>query len=141
MESAILIKNGRVINPTEANGKPSSNVANNQSLDIRIRDGKITEMESELKRKDNETVVDAQGCWVMPGFVDMHTHLRDLGQADREDISTGTKAAAAGGYTTVVAMANTDPPTDCAEILDRVIKRIHERAIVEVLPVAAVTKG
>ncbi|MBA3994742.1 MAG: dihydroorotase [Cyanobacteria bacterium DS2.3.42] len=141
MESAILIKNGRVINPTEAGGKPSSNVASNQSLDVRIRDGKITELESELKAKDGETVVDAQGCWVMPGFVDMHTHLRDLGQSDREDISSGTQAAAAGGYTTVVAMANTDPPTDCAEILDRILKRIHERAVIEVLPVGAVTKG
>lgn len=141
MESAILIKNGRVINPTEAGGKVNSTLASNQSLDVRIKDGKIIALESDLKPEAHETVVDAQGCWVMPGFVDMHTHLRDLGQADREDISSGTKAAAAGGYTTVVAMANTDPPTDCAEILDRIIKRIHERAIIEVLPVAAVTKG
>ncbi len=141
MQSAILIKNGRVINPTDAGGKPGSTLANNQSLDVRIRDGKITELASDLKPKDNETVIDAQGLWVMPGFVDMHTHLRDLGQADREDVFTGTQCAAAGGYTTVVAMANTEPTTDCAEILDRVIKRIHERAVIEVLPVAAVTKG
>ncbi|MBC7999640.1 MAG: amidohydrolase family protein [Leptolyngbya sp.] len=145
MTSDILIKGGRVINPTEAgsssNGKTQGSLANNQVLDVRIQDGKITELASELKPRDGEAVIDAQGLWVMPGFVDMHTHLRDLGQADREDIYSGTGAAAAGGYTTVVAMANTDPPTDCAEILDRIIKRIQERALIEVLPVASVTKG
>lgn len=145
MTSDILIKGGRVINPTEAgstsNGKAQGSLANNQVLDVRIQDGKITELASELKPREGEAVIDAQGLWVMPGFIDMHTHLRDLGQADREDIYSGTGAAAAGGYTTVVAMANTDPPTDCAEILDRIIKRIHERALIEVLPVASVTKG
>jgi len=78
---------------------------------------------------------------VTGGFIDLHTHLRDLGQKDKETIETGTKAAAAGGFTTVVSMANTEPAMDNAAILSLLLERIRECALVEVLPAAAVTKG
>ncbi len=92
-------------------------------------------------RTNPEDYLDAAGAWLMPGMVDMHTHLRDLGQTIKEDIATGTKAAAAGGYTTVCAMANTVPPIDNVAILADVLERIAEKAVIKVLPVANVTRG
>lgn len=131
------------MNPTHRGGNGSSfrSAPTNQVRDVRIENGTISEIGSDLSPREDETTFDASGLWVMPGLIDLHTHLRDLGQSDREDIHTGTMAAARGGFTTVVAMANTQPPTDSAEILGRVLKRIEERAVIEVLPVANVTKG
>ncbi|HEY9712129.1 MAG TPA: amidohydrolase family protein, partial [Chroococcales cyanobacterium] len=135
MPATIVIRNGLVLSP--AAGK---NAAIEKQLDLRIEDGKIVELGEALKTENHDTELDASGLIVAPGFVDLHTHLRDLGQADREDIGTGTQAAAAGGYTTVVAMANTDPPVDNTFVLGRINQLIAERAIIEVLPVATVTK-
>lgn len=137
----VLLKGGRIMNPTTKTGKNSGAHLTNQVRDVRIEGGVITEVGNDVKSREGDFVFDASGLWVMPGLIDIHTHLRDLGQSDREDIHSGTLAAACGGYTTVVAMANTDPPTDCPEILGRVLKRIEERAVIEVLPVANVTKG
>ncbi|HEY9784129.1 MAG TPA: dihydroorotase [Candidatus Obscuribacterales bacterium] len=137
----VLLKGGRLINPSNGAQAPKSSLLNNQIVDVRVKDGMIAEISSNLDARDDEITFDASGLMVLPGFIDLHTHLRDLGQSDREDIRTGTLAAAAGGFTTVVAMANTEPPTDCADILGRVLKRIQERAVIEVLPVANVTRG
>jgi dihydroorotase len=84
-------------------------------------------------------VVDASGCLVGPGFVDMHTHLRDPGHTWKEDIASGSAAAAAGGFTAVVAMPNTDPPLDDAKIVKEVVHRGDETGLVEVAVAAAIT--
>ncbi|MEE8376301.1 MAG: dihydroorotase [Acidimicrobiia bacterium] len=86
-------------------------------------------------------VVDASGCLVGPGFVDMHTHLRDPGHTWKEDIASGCAAAAAGGFTAVVAMPNTDPPIDGARIVEEVVRRGREAGLVEVAAAAAMTLG
>lgn len=130
--TSLLIKGGLVIDP--ASGKSAVS-------DLRISGRTIAAVGTNLKPKDGEEVVDAANLWVCPGFIDLHTHLRDLGQKDKEDIDTGTRAAAAGGFTTVIAMANTDPPLDNSATLQVMLKRIADHAHVEVLPVACVTKG
>jgi dihydroorotase len=129
---AILIKGATVIDPVSEL---------EEQRDVRVAGGTITAMDRSLENQSNDTVINANGLWLCPGFIDIHTHLRDLGQKDKEDIDTGTRAAAAGGYTTVVAMANTDPPLDNAATFSVMLNRIEERAHVEVLPVASVTKG
>src|SRR5262245_41955309 len=135
MKNGILIKNGLLLSHgAHIEGKAKPHVE--KQADLRIKDGIITEIGQHLSAHADERVVDADGHWVMPGLVDVHTHLRDLGQSDRETIESGTRAAAAGGYTTVLAMANTDPPTDNALVLSRIVGTIKDKACIEVLPVA-----
>lgn len=133
MTESLLIKNGLLIDPKEKH---------EQVADLRIQGDKITELGKDLPANaSNERVIDAKGLWIVPGFIDLHTHLRGLGQADKEDIASGTRAAAAGGYTTVVSMANTSPVIDNGAILSLYLQKIKEQAVIEVLPAAAVTKG
>ncbi len=139
MSSKLLLRRGLLVHPSapsQGSGKDAFKRA-----DIRICDGVITEINEELANDAGETVIDANDHWILPGLIDIHTHLRDLNQAAKETIETGTKAAAAGGYTTVVAMANTDPTTDCPRILSIIQEKIADYAKVRVLPVAAVTLG
>lgn len=86
-----------------------------QMADVEIVDGRITRIEPEIT-KNGHTEIDASRCWVGPGFVDIHTHLRQPGQEWKEDVTSGMAAAAAGGYTTVVAMPNTDPVIDAGHL-------------------------
>ncbi len=132
MSRKILIKNGLVIDPL---------AKTETKEDIRIEEHEIIERGPGLKALQDEEVIDAHGCWVSPGLIDMHTHMRDLGQKDKEDLHTGTLAAAAGGFTTVVAMANTEPVIDSGTNLSLYLQKIAKTAVVEVLPVASVTKG
>ncbi len=82
--------------------------------DLLVEDGKIAAIGERLKRPAGVGVIeDLAGCWVFPGFVDPHAHLRTPGFEYKEDLASGSRAAAAGGYVTVVAMANTDPVVDC----------------------------
>src|ERR1700733_8856155 len=103
MNHKALIKNGIVINPAEA-GKDQKKETD-EILDLRLEDGVIVEVGANLAARADETIFDASGLWILPGFVDIHTHLRDFEQSDSEDIESGTRAAAAGGFTTVLAMA------------------------------------
>lgn len=130
MTASLLLKGGLVIDP-------ATNVEGIR--DVRVNDGLIEAIGEKLEAKDKEHVVNAKELWVCPGFVDIHTHLRDLGQKDKEDITTGTNAGAAGGYTTLLAMANTVPPVDNAATLSVLLQRIADHASIEVLPVASVT--
>ncbi|CAN5467120.1 dihydroorotase [soil metagenome] len=130
MAKSLLIKNGLLVDHTEKH-----------RLDVRIEAGKISQLAEHLTDGKDEEVIDASGLWISHGFIDLHTHLRDLGQSNKEDILTGTRSAACGGFTTVVAMANTDPPTDNVLVMSRIKQLISERACIEVLPVACVTKG
>lgn len=127
----ILIKDGRVIDP-------KSGI--DETLDIMIEQGKITGMGKFQKTDGCSRVIDAKGMIVAPGLVDVHVHFRDPGFTYKEDLETGAKAAAAGGYTTVICMANTKPVVDCEEVLEDLDERSKNLPI-NVLNVAAVTVG
>jgi dihydroorotase len=92
-------------------------------------------------RLSGDDEIDAGGLVLLPGFVDLHTHLREPGREDTETIATGSAAAALGGYTAVHAMANTDPVADTAEIVEQVARRGEQVGLVDVRPVGAVSKG
>jgi dihydroorotase len=127
------IKGGRIIDP-----------ANNRDelSDILIRNGIIQEvMPAGGPVPPGEEVLDATGLWVLPGLIDMHAHLREPGYEYKEDIASGSLAAAAGGITTVVCMANTDPVNDNASVTQYIIQKALSVGLVRVLPVGAMTKG
>ncbi|MBI3399221.1 MAG: dihydroorotase [Deltaproteobacteria bacterium] len=139
----LLIKGGRVIDP----------VNNIDSLfDIYSIGGKIAAVKPAIPtnpplekggREDlnDLTVIDATGLVVCPGFIDMHTHLREPGYEYKETIQTGTMAAAAGGFTSIACMANTDPVNDNASVTRYILKKAQEQGAVNVYPVGAVSKG
>ena len=127
----ILIKNGRVLNPA---------TGTDEMLDVLVEDGIVKKMEKQI-REEAERIIDAKGCYVMPGFIDLHVHLRDPGLTHKETIETGCLAAAHGGFTTILAMPNTKPVADCPEVIRYVHEKASELGIVNVLQVGAVTKG
>ena len=106
--------------------------------DVLIEDGVITAIGAKLK---GTTRIDATDCVVLPGLVDLHTHLREPGREDAETVLTGSQAAAKGGFTAVHAMANTNPVADSAGVVEQVWRLGQQAGIVEVRPVGAVTKG
>ena len=110
--------------------------------DLLVEDGKIAAFGTGVKKTAGvEVVDDLAGCWVFPGFVDPHAHLRTPGFEYKEDLASGTAAAAAGGYVTVVAMANTDPAVDSGPVAAWVLDQAEEQAVVRVGQVGAVSKG
>ena len=109
------------------------------SVDVRVVDGVVVELGSNLS--SNGSVVDASKAIVGPGFVDLHVHLREPGQEWKEDIASGSAAAAAGGFTAVVAMPNTDPPTDAGHLARYVNDRGREIGLVEVASSGCITEG
>ncbi len=127
----ILIKNGRVIDPR-------NNI--DKVMDIYIRDGIIWDMEEEMDAGDFD-VLDASGLVVAPGFVDMHCHLRDPGFEYKEDICTGTKSAAMGGFTSVACMPNTKPVIDSEAVVTYIKHKAEQQGCVNVYPIGAITKG
>jgi len=127
----LLIKNGRIMDPANQRDEKG---------DLLVADGKIAEIGKTIRTQADE-VIDAAGKVVVPGFVDMHVHLREPGREDKESIASGTRAAAAGGFTSVCPMPNTDPVCDTAQGLQFLRSRARENAVVNVFPIAAVTKG
>ncbi len=111
-----------------------------EPVDVLIADGQIVEIGSGIGSEADE-VIDATGQIMLPGFVDLHTHLREPGREYAEDIETGSAAAALGGYTAVFAMANTDPVADTVVVTDHVWHRGQQVGLVDVHPVGAVTVG
>ena len=107
------------------------------AVDIVINDGVITELAAPGTGQGE--VIDAEGLIALPGFVDLHTHLREPGREDAETIESGSQAAALGGYTCVHAMANTDPVADTAGVVEQVWRIGREVGLVDVRPVGAVT--
>jgi dihydroorotase len=107
-------------------------------VDVLIEGDAITEIGRNLS---GDRAVDADGLVLLPGFVDLHTHLREPGREDTETIASGSAAAALGGYTAVHAMANTDPVADTAEIVEQAWRRGRQVGLVDVRPVGAVSKG
>ena len=108
--------------------------------DVELDGASVTRLGSNLPTNGRE-VIDAQGCFVGPGFVDLHAHLREPGQTWKEDIESGARAAAAGGYTALVAMPNTEPAIDSVEIASRVAARAEQVGAATVVPAAAITHG
>jgi dihydroorotase len=109
--------------------------------DLLLRDGVIAEIGTGLSAPEDAEIIDGEGLIVLPGFVDLHTHLREPGGEDAETIATGSAAAALGGFTAVFAMPNTDPVADSAVIVEHVHRRGREVGLVDVHPVGAVTVG
>lgn len=127
----LLIKNGRVIDPASRT---------DETLDIFIENGKIRGLGPRIEGRDIPAV-DASRLVVAPGFIDMHTHVREPGQEKKEDIATASRAAAKGGFTTICAMANTNPPNDSRVVTKYILAEAQKRSLVSILPVAAITVG
>jgi dihydroorotase len=129
----ILLRGGRVIDP-------SRNLDAN--ADVLLRDGKVVGVEPGIAATGKGAkVVDVKGQWVVPGFIDLHTHLREPGQEYKENIETGTLAAAAGGFTAVCAMPNTVPPNDNRAVTELMVRRAREVGKVRVYPIGCITQG
>jgi len=95
----------------------------------------------DLHSDEHTTIVYAEGCWLFPGLIDLHTHLREPGQTHKEDIASGLKAAAAGGFTRVCAMPNTRPVNDTRAITELMLLRGRELGGVHLHPIDAITRG
>jgi dihydroorotase len=128
---SLLIKKARVIDPASKRDKVG---------DIFVRDGKIVSSLSASEKKGAK-VIDARGLVAVPGLVDIHVHFREPGQTHKETIETGSRAAAAGGFTTVVCMPNTSPPADNAGTIQYIVDAARRGAIVKVLPTGCITVG
>lgn len=131
MKARLLLKGGRVVDPSQGL---------DDTLDLLIEDGRVAPAAAKSQARGAE-VLDVSGLVVAPGFIDLHTHLREPGREDKETIFTGTRAAAAGGFTAVCAMPNTDPVNDQAGITRAILDRAAQDAAVRVYPIGAITKG
>ncbi|MGH7843523.1 MAG: dihydroorotase [Candidatus Binataceae bacterium] len=131
--SRILLRGGRVIDPARGFDDVS---------DLWLRDGRIAPAAALAKWSgcEGDPVVDCAGCWVVPGLIDPHVHLRDPGFPAKETIFSGLSAAAAGGFTTVAAMANTSPVNDTPEITRYMLERAAQAGGAHLVPVAAMTR-
>ena len=128
----ILIQKGRILNPSDQTDEVG---------DIYMEDGVIKEKGGTITPEETpDKVISAEGCYVMPGLIDLHVHLRDPGLTHKEDVLTGARAAARGGFTTILAMPNTKPVIDCADRVEYVHNKARELAPVHVLQIGAVTK-
>lgn len=127
----MLLKNGFLVNPR---------TGTEQASDIRITDGRISELGTGLAPLENEPVLDLNGLTVAPGLIDTHIHFRDPGLTYKEDLHTGALAAAKGGVTSVICMANTEPVVDSVETLKDVLSR-GEKENIRIYQTAAVSQG
>ena len=127
----ILLKNGRILDPANAV---------DASADLLIRDGRIDRLAAEIVPPADVDVIDVTGNLVVPGLIDMHVHLRDPGFPDKETVETGCRAAAAGGFTAVACLPNTDPPIDSPDVVETILNKA-EQADARVYPIACATKG
>jgi dihydroorotase len=130
-EQRIWIRGGRILDPAAERDEPG---------DVLIEDGVIVAVGAELDVSDAE-VIDAKGAWIAPGFIDLHTHLREPGQEYKEDIASGGRSAVAGGFSAVACMANTHPVNDDPAMTDFIIDRAKQDSPARVYPIAAATRG
>ncbi len=129
--SKLVIKNGRVVDPSQGL---------DGILDLAIEDGLIREIGTGIDGGGAQTF-DATGLVVAPGFIDMHVHLREPGFEHVETIESGSRAAAAGGFTSICCMPNTNPVNDSATVTSYIVDRARNCAVVNVFPIGAITKG
>ena len=127
----LVLKGGRVIDPSQGL---------DEDLDVLIEDGHVSKVGNRLDTRRGR-IIDVRRRVVCPGFIDLHTHLREPGREDKETIATGTRAAAAGGFTAVCAMPNTDPVNDRAGITRAILDRARSEGVVRVHPIGAITRG
>jgi dihydroorotase len=128
----LLIKEGRVIDPSQDM---------DETTDILVEAGIIKELGKNLKAEAGWETIEAAGLLVTPGLIDMHVHLRDPGLEYKEDIITGTRAAAAGGFTSVACMPNTNPVNDSCTVTMFIISKAKAEALINVFPIGAITCG
>jgi dihydroorotase len=126
-----LIRGARLLDPVSGRDELG---------DLEIAEGAIAAVGRGTAGSADE-VIEAQGLWLAPGFVDLHAHLREPGEEYKEDIASGTRAAAAGGYTTVCCMANTDPVNDSPAVTEYILRRARQTGLVRVHVIAAATQG
>ena len=132
MSNVLHIRGGRIIDPSTARDQANS--------DIYAVDGKIVAELSPTQKAKAHTI-EAQGCIVCPGFIDAHVHLREPGGIHKETIASGSRAAAAGGFTSVVCMPNTNPPCDNVSVIELIRSIAERKAIVNVYPTGCLTLG
>jgi len=128
---SLLLKNGRVIDPA---------TGTDETLDILIDKGKFIAMKPRIEAA-SARIIDVSRLVVAPGFIDMHTHLRDPGQEDKETIRTGSLAAARGGFTSVACMPNTTPVNDNRGVTEYILSEAKKKAVINIFPIAAVSKN
>ena len=131
---SLLVRNGRLLDPKSGR---------DAVLDIKIEKDKVVGLgdPGSVAASKSGTVIDAAKCWVLPGLIDVHVHLREPGEEYKEDIESGSRAAAFGGFTQVVAMPNTHPVIDKAELVSYILQRSAAVGLCRILPAAAVTVG
>jgi dihydroorotase len=127
----LIIRQGRIVDPSQKL---------NKVMDIGVDDGHVVEIAPKIGKKAKKEV-DARGLIVMPGFIDMHVHLREPGREDAETIESGSNAAARGGFTAVACMPNTLPVNDSEAVTSFILERAREVSKVAVYPIGAITKG
>jgi dihydroorotase len=130
--SDLCLRGGRVIDPARSF---------DAQADVLISDGKIARIEAGIAVGRDVRVIQVNDLWVVPGLIDLHSHLREPGQEYKEDIATGTAAAAAGGFSAVCAMPNTVPPNDTRAVTELMVRRAREVGVVRVYPIGAITQG
>lgn len=133
----LLIRNGRFLDPSrDLDVAPGGG-------ELLIEDGRIVALETEGNPipEEGAEVLDAEGAWVVPGLIDVHTHLREPGQEYKEDLATGGTAAVAGGFTQVACMANTQPPNDDPSVTQYILDRAEKESPAKIRPIAAATRG
>ena len=130
--STLLIRNGRIIDP--ANGR-------DEAGELWVVDGRIAEAPGRGKSERSAEEIDCTGMIIAPGLIDLHVHLREPGQSAKETIASGTRAADAGGFTTIVCMPNTQPAVDNASVVTWILEKARSEGCVNVFPTGAITKG
>jgi dihydroorotase len=127
----LILRQGRIVDPSQKL---------NKTMDIGIEDGRIAEIAPRIRKKGRKEI-DARKLVVLPGFIDMHVHLREPGREDSETIESGTNAAARGGFTGVACMPNTQPVNDSEAVTSFILERAREVSKIAVYPIGAITKG
>ncbi len=128
----LLVRGGRVIDPAREV---------DAELDVLVEGDRIAALGADLEAPEGAEVVDATGKVVTPGLIDIHVHLREPGQEYKETIESGTRAAAAGGFTAVACMANTVPVNDNRSVTEHIVKEAAKHPYARVYPIGAVSKG
>src|SRR4029453_19206545 len=127
---SLLIQHGTILDPSQKLSRKA---------DLLIRDGKVAAIGTNLGSADR--VIDASGCYVTPGLIDIHVHFREPGDEEEEDIASGSAAAVAGGFTTVCCMPNTKPPLDNEGQIEFVLRESERVGLANVYPIGAITKA
>ncbi len=150
---SVLVRGGRVVDPTQSQLAPLQAQAAAQAqasegaatldavCDVLIVDGVVEAVGTDLEAPEGAEILDATGKVVIPGLIDIHVHLREPGQEWKETVASGTRAAAAGGFTAVACMANTQPTNDCRSVTEHIVEEARRAACARVYPLGAISKG